>query len=84
MVQLLMNEPFRKIHAPECWGIILKKILGKDNVNERHLARKGWKRSTCSGLCSECCACLPAYDVAMIQNASAYTEEVPEVSLMRQ
>jgi len=76
----------RSVCAATCCGIILKIMLGNGNVQERHLARKGWSRSTCSGLCRECCADLPAYvniTLRNIQNALPYMEEVSEVSLLR-
>ena len=76
----------RSVCAATCCGIILKIMLGNGNVQERHLARRGWSRSTCSGLCRECCADLPAYvniTLRNIQNALPYMEEVPEVSLLR-
>ena len=76
----------RSVCAATCCGTILKIMLGNGNVQERHRARRGWSRSTCSGLCRECCADLPAYvniTLRNIQNALPYMEEVPEVSLLR-
>ena len=69
----------RSVCAATRCGIILKRVLGNDNVYERHLARRGWKHSTCLGLSeSVVLTCRPN-----VQHALPYTEAVPVVSLLR-